>query len=212
MDYEEWEPTYKEIIDDFGYTLEEDRKSAEILAELRGTDSLEPLERVKGKVVEVKGPFFEKVHADETSFSIVAGSSASRLKEKSSLPDLLVTDLDGDVKLQMEKNLESVTTVIHAHGDNVGLIEDWAPKFQGPVISTCQCRPPQGVYNFGGFTDGDRAVVLADHLGAEKVVLDGWDLERVVYDDRGYELKRKKLRWAERIIEGLDVPVEGLQG
>ena len=36
------------------------------------------------------------------------------------------------------------------------------------------------VHNFGGFTDGDRAVFLAVQLGAKKLILAGMDFGKVV--------------------------------
>jgi hypothetical protein len=52
------------------------------------------------------------------------------------------------------------------------------------------------VYNFGGFTDGDRAVFAADELGAERITLVGFDL-----DDQDVEpMKRGKLFWARKLL------------
>ena len=36
--------------------------------------------------------------------------------------------------------------------------------------------PTNNVYNFGGFTDGDRSVFLAEELGASQIILVGMDL------------------------------------
>jgi len=55
----------------------------------------------------------------------------------------------------------------------------------------------KNVYNFGGFTDGDRCVFLAKALGAAEIKLVGFD-----YDDESVTpRKRKKLAWAKRLIE-----------
>ena len=62
-----------------------------------------------------------------------------------------------------------------------------------------QCRPPQGLYNFGGFTDGDRCVFLAKELGAASIKLVGFDFE----DESVTPRKRKKLAWAKRLIDWL---------
>ena len=66
------------------------------------------------------------------------------------------------------------------------------------------------LYNFGGFTDGDRAMFLAIELGAREMVLAGMDFGTVVTkysrpDIDGEtgpadEIKTKKLIYAERLL------------
>ncbi len=195
--YEEWEPLYREIIDDFGFSIRKDRESAELLSELRGSDGFEPLEEMVGRDVEVTGPFVEKVDDD---YIIAAGSSLSTLDSIGKRPDLMVTDLDGDIELQLNYNLSGVPIVIHAHGDNIRTIKKWAPEFKGHVISSCQCKPLGDVYNFGGFTDGDRSVFIADHFKAEKIFLNGWDFDKPSSKDVDKDIKMKKLGWAKRLV------------
>jgi len=204
LNLEDWQPLYEEIISDFNYSKEEDRRSAEVLVDCRGTDSLSPLEALKGRKVEISGPYFSKSDIETT---IAAGASVSQIVDEGVEPDLMVTDLDGDRELQLDLNLKEVPAVIHAHGDNIQQIKTWAEKFKGPVVSTCQCNPPQkDIYNFGGFTDGDRACFIADHFGAEKIVLNGWNFEKPY--ESGNPEKYKKLRWAERLIDRLEITIE----
>lgn len=208
MRYEDWEPIYREIIEDFGYSEKKDRESAEILAEIRGSDRLDPLKEIRGKPVEVIGPFAEEIG---DVYAIAAGSAVSRFEVIGEKPDLIVSDLDGDIELHLRYNLSGVPTVIHAHGDNIITIKRWANKFKGHVISTCQCKPPSKVYNFGGFTDGDRAVFLADHFDAERIILNGWDFNEPSSKDVDETIKKRKLRWAEKLIDMIeDTPVEHL--
>jgi len=204
LNFSDWKPLYDEIVSDFGYSKEEDRKSAKILVERRGTDSLSPLRELKGRTVNIGGPYFSK---SDIGIIVAAGASVTQIINEGVEPDLMVTDLDGDNELQQDLNLKSVPAVIHAHGDNIKQIKKWAEKFEGPVVSTCQCAPLKNdIYNFGGFTDGDRACFIAEHFGAEKIVLNGWDF------DRPYELnnseKLKKLKWAKKLIESLDITIQ----
>ncbi|MFO7793333.1 MAG: 6-hydroxymethylpterin diphosphokinase MptE-like protein [Candidatus Saliniplasma sp.] len=204
MDYKEWKPIYEEILQDFGYSKEQDIKAAKLLGELRGSDDLSILKEIEGSSVEVLGPFAERPTGD---LILIAGSSISRVENVKARTEFLVTDLDGDTALQKEKNLEGTTTFIHAHGDNIDLIREWSTQFTGPVISTCQCRPFDDVYNFGGFTDGDRCVFLADHFDAEKIILNGWDLTEPASKDGGTEIKKKKLRWASKLLRMVETPI-----
>ena len=80
----------------------------------------------------------------------------------------------------------------------------YAGLFRGPVILTTQSTPENTVFDFGGFTDGDRAVCIAQEFGVRRVLLEGFD-----YDDpmpkEGSDpaVKLRKLAWAKRIVESL---------
>ncbi|MCZ7361768.1 MAG: hypothetical protein O8C58_00250, partial [Candidatus Methanoperedens sp.] len=64
------------------------------------------------------------------------------------------------------------------------------------VIGTSQAVPLENIYDFGGFSDGDRCVFLAHSLGAKTITLAGFDLE----DKNVTEIKKKKLKWAKKLI------------
>jgi len=51
--------------------------------------------------------------------------------------------------------------------------------------------------NYGGFTDGDRAVCIAEHFGAARVTLAGFDFDNPIPDTPS---KLRKLAWARKII------------
>ena len=79
-----------------------------------------------------------------------------------------------------------------------------AGLFKGPVVLTTQSVPENTVLNFGGFTDGDRAVCIAQELGARRVLLEGFDFEHPnPKPGSDPAVKLRKLAWAERIIHGL---------
>lgn len=203
MEFEDWKPLYKEMISEFGYSEEEDRKAAKILVELRESDGLTPLTEMKGRQIEISGPYYSE---RESEFTIAAGSSLKEMIDQGIEPELIVTDLDGDTSLQSEMNTNGIPVMMHAHGDNIKLLGKWAERFKGHVIPTCQCEPPEkSIYNFGGFTDGDRAAFVAEHFGAKKIILNGWDFEEA-HD--GGKIKQKKLRWAKMLLKKIDVPVE----
>jgi hypothetical protein len=89
----------------------------------------------------------------------------------------------------------------HAHGDNVPAVREWVPRFSlDAVIPTTQAAPAPPVENFGGFTDGDRAAFLADHLGAASLRFVGWEFD----DPAVGAMKAKKLRWAARLLTWLE--------
>lgn len=49
MNFNEWEPIYEKILNDFGFSREEDERSAQLLSELleEKSDSLLPLEKLR---------------------------------------------------------------------------------------------------------------------------------------------------------------------
>ena len=94
---------------------------------------------------------------------------------------------------------------IHAHGDNMAMIGQVVPGLTMPFVPTIQCKPFGNVYNFGGFTDGDRAVLIASHFGVRNIRTIGWDLDHP-YPKEGRDpgMKLRKLRWARDILSRID--------
>ena len=96
---------------------------------------------------------------------------------------------------------KGAVTAIHAHGDNGDLIRMYAGSFKGRILLTTQSTPENTVYDFGGFTDGDRAVCMAVHFGARRIHLRGFDYDDPMpKDGNDPSVKKRKLAWAERII------------
>jgi len=68
-------------------------------------------------------------------------------------------------------------------------------------VLTTQSRPDNIVSNYGGFTDGDRAVCIARHFGARNILLLGFDFDRPSgKEGSDPRIKAMKLWWAKKII------------
>jgi uncharacterized Rossmann fold enzyme len=134
---------------------------------------------------------------------IASGSAVGRLNDMGIVPEIVVTDLDGDIGPQIEASKAGAITFILAHGDNPGLVQKYAQDFLGPIVLTTHSRPDNIVSNYGGFTDGDRAVCIARHFGAKNILLLGFDFENPSKKE-GSDRKTKaaKLWWAKKIIFG----------
>ena len=202
MKYEEWAPYYIKILDYFGFSREDDERSAEILSSLLKRDDIAVLkERIEGKRVIVAGnaPCLLD-DAKKTDFSgcttIAADAAARTLAKCSILPDIVFTDLDGLDDDVLSMNEKGTLLAVHAHGDNIPLVKSWVPKIQGFVIGTTQSAPISHVYNFGGFSDGDRGVFAAHELGAAEVKLIGFDLDDTSVDP----VKHGKLQIARKLL------------
>lgn len=208
MQFSEWEPVYNEILADMGYRRSDDETSVKILKMVTlNSDLLDPddLDSMIAKEVTVFGnaKCLEKTvqKVPPIGTLIASGSTIGRLARLGIRPDIVVTDLDGDMEPQIDASARGAVTLIHAHGDNATAILMYASRFKGPIVLTTQSKPELSVSNFGGFTDGDRAVCLARHFGAKTVLLEGFDFENPNYKPGGDQLaKKKKLKWAKRII------------
>ncbi|MDY6865580.1 MAG: 6-hydroxymethylpterin diphosphokinase MptE-like protein [Halobacteriota archaeon] len=204
MDYAEWEPIYKEILDDFGFDRKRDEEAALLLSDLLEYDAIDILfNRIEGKDVVIcgNGPSLgDEIRALGKEVLIAADGATSLLLKEGIIPDVIVTDLDGVIGDLLYANRLGAFMVVHAHGDNMDLLKKVVPQLKD-VVGTTQSKPFGIIHNFGGFTDGDRAVFLAKSLSAVTIKLMGFD-----YDDPSVgKTKKKKLKWAERLISCLGV-------
>ncbi len=111
---------------------------------------------------------------------VATDSSLHVLREKGIGVDLFFTDLDGKEAILVDTNRDGVLAVVHAHGDNINRLMSVFPEMSGPVFGTCQVVPPPPLVNFGGYTDGDRALSAILESGARRVYLVGFDFENPV--------------------------------
>jgi 2-amino-4-hydroxy-6-hydroxymethyldihydropteridine diphosphokinase len=209
MDFASWEPFYEQILKDFLFSRSQDESvAAELDRRLGGTriPDAELRTLIRGKEVTVAGNG-PKVGAEikgSRGVLLTADEATSVALEHGILPAILVTDLDGNVSDQLKANAEGTIAVVHGHGDNRPAVQEWAARFSGRTVATTQSRPTGRLRNFGGFTDGDRAVFLADHFGAARIHLVGFDFEHPNEKDRDRRTKQRKLDWAYVLLASLE--------
>ena len=214
MDFEQWSPWYEAIRADFGFDRERDEGSARSLAAMVPPEQLCRPDRLRTKIrnevtVCANGPSLDgRLHLiDKRSTIISAGPATTVLYEGGIRPDIFVTDLDGPIEADLRCNQEGSVAVIHAHGDNLDRLVELVPRFLGPIVPTTQAAPSPNIFDFGGFTDGDRAVCLARHFGARKVRLLGFDFDEPrLKPGQDRQVKLRKLAWARKIIFDLNPP------
>lgn len=224
MEFGLWEKYYTEILEDFGFSRKNDEESAKLLDEILSTEGCLTLEDLKGFVdfsdkfiVFGAGPSlkehvkFLKENYDLKDYVLVAADGATTaLIEERIAPDIIATDLDGNLDDILLANFRGANIAIHAHGDNIDKIARLTPFFTS-VIGTTQAQPVGNLYNFGGFTDGDRALFLAVALDASEITLAGMDFgETVTRYSRpniktdlaqADDFKKKKLMYAEKFTQ-----------
>ena len=224
MEFGLWEKYYTEILDDFGFSRKNDEESAKLLDEILSTEgclTLDDLSTIVGfsdkYIVFGAGPSLKehirllKKEYDLRDYILVAADGATTaLIEERLVPDIVATDLDGRLDDILLANIRGANIIIHAHGDNIDKIAKLTPFFTS-VLGTTQAQPVGNLYNFGGFTDGDRALFLAVALGASEITLAGMDFGDVVTrysrpkieteTAKADEFKSKKLAYAEMFTQ-----------
>ena len=207
-----WKTQFKEIRKEFGYLEKDDLISVRKLDSLlKGKNSKREFQNmIQGKTVFIigAGPSLTKslkyIKKSKNVTKIVADGAVRALLEKNIKPDILVTDLDGDLKSIEKIGKTMIPIIVHAHGDNYEKLE--IVKKLKNVVGSTQTRKIGKIENFGGFTDGDRCVFLAEYFNASKIVLIGMDFgqkigkyskHRIV--DR--KIKIKKLKFGKKVVE-----------
>jgi len=176
-----WESKYRDILKEFGYSRKEDFQSCKLLNLLltKKTRTAPIKDLIENKPVFVVGagpsllsciPILKKY---KKITKIVADGATRAIIENGLKPDIVVTDLDGDIKSLKKVGRTNTLMVVHAHGDNADKIH-LVKNFKN-CIGTTQTKPAGRINNFGGFTDGDRCVFLANHFKAKKIILLGMD-------------------------------------
>lgn len=218
-----WLPWYEKIRSSLGYNKLLDIKACEILSILLKEKKQADLDYIR-RLISMKNVFVYGAapelddaveytkHFIGKVIVMAADGATTRLLESAIIPHFVFTDLDGRIDSILEAALRGSIIVVHAHGDNIDKLYDVVPKLEGTVIGTCQVEPCNGVYNFGGFTDGDRAVFFAEHFKAKNIILLGWSFKGLVgkyskpwlaHSINASDIKIKKLEYARQLISWL---------
>ena len=207
-----WKTRYREIRNEFGYNEYDDLRSAKKLN--RQIDKKYPTSNIKkiisGKIIFIigAGPSLTRsistIKKYKNVTKIVADGAVQALIEHNIKPDILVTDLDGDIPSIKKIGRSKIPIIVHAHGNNYEKLE-LVTEFQNK-IGTTQTDKFGKLENFGGFTDGDRCVFLAEYFNASKIVLIGMDFGQKIgkYSKRkviNRKLKIKKLKYGKKLLE-----------
>ena len=219
MNFKNWEIYYKKILKEFNFSAEDDKKSAEILNQLLENKKLVSLtkleELIKNNDIVIfgGGPSLKKSlknHLDfvKNKIKISADGATTALLEHNICPDIIVTDLDGKIPDQLKSNKNGSIVIVHAHGDNIQNIINFVSKFEGQITGTTQNNPElfSNLHNFGGFTDGDRSIFLADHFHAKKIFLIGFDFNGKIGEysfTKNSKIKNQKLEWCKYLLKEL---------
>jgi uncharacterized Rossmann fold enzyme len=214
MDYALWAPSYGKIAHEFGFPFDREVRAADRLEQLLPAAARwDPLARIRSRlagrdVVVVASaprggppPIWRLPSTAPAPVVIAADPATAACLDAGIVPALVVTDLDGPIPTEIGANRRGSLVVVHAHGDNLPALEEWVPQFPGELAGSWAGPPRPALFDVGGFTDGDRAVFLAEHSGARGILLWAFDFETVEDPDPAVRSrKRAKLAWSRRLI------------
>ena len=209
-----WATRYNEIINDFGYSKKNDIQSSKLLNSLlsKKTRITELKKLIENESIFIIGagpsllsciPILKKYNKIT---KIVADGATRALIENNLKANIVVTDLDGNIPALKRVGKTNTIMVVHAHGDNLEKL--YIAKNFKKCIGTTQAKPFGKIHNFGGFTDGDRCVFLANHFKARKIILFGMDFGTTIGSFSktriaNKDIKIRKLRRGKKLLEWL---------
>ncbi|WP_259135380.1 6-hydroxymethylpterin diphosphokinase MptE-like protein [Methanosalsum natronophilum] len=209
MEFKDWKPIYYQIVQDFGFDMAHDRLATLQFSKLVAlSDQNLSLnltrirELIEGHRVLVCGNApclqeeLKKINLGKYTVIAADGATETVMNVSKMIPDIIVTDLDGNVEMELDAVSKGAIAVIHVHGDNIDIVRKNLPKFK-TFIGTTQSEPTINIFNFGGFTDGDRCVFIANRFNSIQIDIVGFDFS----DNNVSDIKQKKLAWAKRLIE-----------
>ena len=196
-----WWPLQARLAREFGHDSRRETVALRMLQRMAHPSG--ELPRFTGRSVVVAGAGLRPDEVIPSGLLVAADGAVRACRAQQRLPVLVVSDLDGyrdDLRWAISGG---AALIVHGHGDNLVALGEWLPRLQ-PVAVTAT-RPAPGVACWGGFTDGDRAVLTALGFGARRVRLAGFRFDAVgpySGSSRG-RLKQQKLVWAQRILRAI---------
>jgi 2-amino-4-hydroxy-6-hydroxymethyldihydropteridine diphosphokinase len=214
VEYAKWAPHYERIRLEFGFPTDREEAAAALLETLLPPPArADPLGRIRprlnGRETIVVGlapdagppPLWRRPAADRPLALIAADGATATCLAAGLVPTLVVTDLDGPLPSEIAANRRGSLVVVHSHGDNLPALSEWVPQFPGELVGSWSGPPRGPLLNVGGFTDGDRAAFLAEHCGAQRILLWGFDFDHVDEPDPAQRARKlAKLAWARRLL------------
>ena len=199
MLWNQWEQYYERIVSEIGIDKKKDEVEGiywnEVINDVKNSREIiensiyETKRRFKTSHVFIFGAgpslsthlnIFKDINYQVKNYVILSSDGATQaLIENNIVPDIVCSDFDGDMESIIEAGRKKSIIFLHAHGDNHHLVEKWFPELSQleywvPTIQTKPIFPL--IYNYGGFTDGDRALSLALHYTKPcTIVLYGFD-------------------------------------
>lgn len=197
-----WWPLQEEINTEFGFSRFREEVSSRLISRLYKPKGNLSNFILNNKVTIVGAGISEKEIIPD-GIRIAADGAVSACLERNIIPDIIVTDLDGNLPEMVWANKNGSKIVVHAHGDNLSRLFEFSSEIQ--AISLTTTYPYSGTNCWGGFTDGDRSLMMSLGLGAKSVNLIGFNFDKIGPYSGDFSFRKiQKLSWALRIVNECD--------
>ena len=199
FDIDWWWPLQDEINSQFGFSKSREKVSSRLISRLyKAEGNLSDI--IFDREVTIVGAGISPNESIPSGVLIAADGAVSACLKRELIPDIVVTDLDGNLPDMIFANNKGSKIVVHAHGDNLSRLFEFSKKIQ--VISLTTTYPSPDTNCWGGFTDGDRALMMSLNYGASSVNLVGFKFDKVGdYTGKYSPKKLQKLSWARQVVE-----------
>ena len=156
-------------------------------------------DRIKDRDLVIVGAGINSFTDIPESALVVADGALRACLERRIMPEFIVTDLDGYVSDVIWASEHGSKVIVHGHGDNLAALYQYSSHIR-PICVT-STYPSAGTSCWGGFTDGDRALMMSLSLGCKSVQLVGFDFSRIGdYSGKYSPRKMEKLEWAKKVV------------
>ena len=157
-------------------------------------------ECIEKKDLILVGAGLQKGTSIPSSNVIVADGALRACLEQDILPSLIVTDLDGYIPDILWARKKGSKVILHAHGDNIARVFQYLSDINPNCITTTY--PSASSNCWGGFTDGDRALMMSLSLNCYSVKMIGFNYNIIGNYSGDYSPRKlEKLLWAQKIVE-----------
>ena len=193
-----WWPLQEEINTQFGFSRSREKASSRLISRLyKPKGDLSNI--ISNNTVTIVGAGITEKEVIPDGIKIAADGAVSACLERNIIPEIIVTDLDGNLPEMVWANKKGSKIVVHAHGDNLSRLFEFSTEIQ--VICLTTTYPSSGTNCWGGFTDGDRSLMMSLRLGAKLVNLIGFNFDKVGPYSGDYSPRKiQKLSWAHKIV------------
>jgi len=199
FDIDWWWSFQEEISEQFDFSKDREAVASRLISNVK-YNSFSIRKRIEDKDLILVGAGLQKDTDIPSSNVIVADGALRACLERNIIPSLIVTDLDGYIPDILWARKQGSEIILHAHGDNIARVFQYLSDINPNCITTTY--PSVSSNCWGGFTDGDRALMMSLSLNCNTIKMIGFDYNIIGNYSGDYSPRKlEKLRWAQKIIE-----------
>ena len=199
FDIDWWWSLQEEISEQFSFSKDRESVASSLVSNSKSNISL-IRKRIENKDLILVGAGIQEDTDIPNSNVIVADGALRACSERNIIPSIVITDLDGYIPEILLASKQGSEIIVHAHGDNIARVFQYLPEINPSCITTTY--PSASDQCWGGFTDGDRALMMSLSLNCKTVKMVGFDYSEVGDYSGDYSPRKlEKLAWARKIVE-----------